>query len=93
MDAAQGRDPEDFEWQKQARFYWRHDFDHAQTSIADVDFKYMNAYLGVKEPRRKGSSTGGSLKKLLSFVLLESIACDFERRAVVIFILVSMHSF
>ena len=47
MDAAQGRDPEDFEWQKQARFYWRHDFDHAQTSIADVDFKY----LGVKEPR------------------------------------------
>eukprot|EP00966_Prymnesium_polylepis_P280842 6489195-Prymnesium_polylepis.1 len=43
------KDPEDFKWQSQARFYWRHDLDHAQISIADVDFKYMNEYLGVKE--------------------------------------------
>eukprot|EP00327_Prymnesium_parvum_P015479 CAMPEP_0113272674 /NCGR_PEP_ID=MMETSP0008_2-20120614/23450_1 /TAXON_ID=97485 /ORGANISM="Prymnesium parvum" /LENGTH=4484 /DNA_ID=CAMNT_0000122153 /DNA_START=48 /DNA_END=13502 /DNA_ORIENTATION=+ /assembly_acc=CAM_ASM_000153 len=43
------KDPEDFLWQAQARFYWRHDLDHAQISIADVDFKYMNEYLGVKE--------------------------------------------
>jgi dynein heavy chain len=51
------RDPEDFEWQKQARFYWRGDLDQndaqgegvAQVSIADVDFPYTNEYLGVKE--------------------------------------------
>ena len=43
------RDPEDFEWQKQARFYWSHDLDVATISIADVDFPYTNEYLGVKE--------------------------------------------
>lgn len=43
------KDPEDFEWQKQARFYWRHDLDHAQVSVADVDFKYCCEYLGVKD--------------------------------------------
>jgi dynein heavy chain len=43
------RDPEDFEWQKQARFYWSHDDDISIVSIADVDFKYTNEYLGVKE--------------------------------------------
>ena len=43
------RDPEDFEWQKQARFYWRHDVEHAQVSVADVDFRYMCEYLGVKD--------------------------------------------
>jgi dynein heavy chain len=43
------KDPEDFEWQKQARFYWRHDLDEAQVSVADVDFKYCCEYLGVKD--------------------------------------------
>ncbi|KAG8468097.1 hypothetical protein KFE25_007149 [Diacronema lutheri] len=43
------RDTEDFEWQKQARFYWRYDMDYAMISVADVDFKYCNEYLGVKE--------------------------------------------
>ncbi|KAG8470448.1 hypothetical protein KFE25_008869 [Diacronema lutheri] len=43
------RDTEDFEWQKQARFYWRYDLDYAMISVADVDFKYCNEYLGVKE--------------------------------------------
>eukprot|EP00965_Chrysotila_dentata_P137249 4539649-Pleurochrysis_carterae.AAC.2 len=33
----------------QARFYWRHDLDYAQISVADVDFKYTSEYLGVKE--------------------------------------------
>jgi dynein heavy chain len=42
------RDTEDFEWQKQARFYWRYDLDYAMISVADVDFKYCNEYLGVK---------------------------------------------
>ncbi|KAJ1633354.1 dynein heavy chain and region D6 of dynein motor-domain-containing protein [Pavlovales sp. CCMP2436] len=45
----QVRDTEDFEWQKQARFYWRYDMDYAMISVADVDFKYCNEYLGVKE--------------------------------------------
>ena len=43
------KDPEDFEWQKQARCYWDFDDDVAKVSIADVDFPYTNEYLGVKE--------------------------------------------
>jgi len=43
------RDVEDFEWQKQARFYWDFDGDVAKISIADVDFSYTCEYLGVKE--------------------------------------------
>ena len=43
------KDPEDFEWAKQARFYWRHDLELAKVCIADVEFNYCNEYLGVKE--------------------------------------------
>ncbi|KAL3930957.1 MAG: hypothetical protein SGPRY_001318 [Prymnesium sp.] len=43
------KDMEDFEWLKQARFYWRHDLEVARVSIADVEFDYCNEYLGVKE--------------------------------------------
>lgn len=44
----------DFEWLKQARFYWRPGEDDAHgagscvISICDVDFKYRFEYLGCK---------------------------------------------
>ena len=43
------REPEHFDWQKQARFYWMHDDERAQICVADVPFWYCNEYLGVKE--------------------------------------------
>jgi len=43
------KDPSDFEWQKQARFYWREEKDTVIISICDVDFEYSFEYLGVKE--------------------------------------------
>eukprot|EP00762_Andalucia_godoyi_P000483 ANDGO_03248.mRNA.1 Dynein gamma chain len=43
------RDASDFEWQKQARFYWSTDRDDCVISIADIDFKYSYEYLGCKE--------------------------------------------
>ena len=43
------RDPTDFEWLKQARFYWRAEADTAIISITDADFEYSYEYLGVKE--------------------------------------------
>lgn len=43
------KDPTDFEWLKQARFYWREDKDTVIISICDVDFEYSYEYLGVKE--------------------------------------------
>ncbi len=46
---AQVRDPTDFEWLKQVRFYWRDDKDTTIISICDVDFEYSYEYLGVKE--------------------------------------------
>lgn len=48
-------DPEDFEWLKQARFYWRpnqhdtHGPGCCVVSICDVDFVYNFEYLGCKE--------------------------------------------
>lgn len=49
-------DPNDFEWLKQARFYWRPDdrdmVDDSGAlviSVTDVDFKYSYEYLGCKE--------------------------------------------
>jgi len=43
------KDPGDFEWQKQARFYWRYEKDTTVISICDVDFDYCYEYLGCKE--------------------------------------------
>lgn len=49
-------DPNDFEWLKQARFYWRPNSSDECTpdgacviSITDVDFNYQYEYLGSKE--------------------------------------------
>ena len=43
------RDPSDFEWMKQCRFYWREELNTVIISICDVDFEYSYEYLGVKE--------------------------------------------
>ena len=43
------KDPTNFEWLKQARFYWREDKDTVIISVCDVDFEYSYEYLGVKE--------------------------------------------
>ena len=43
------KDPSDFEWMKQARFYWKPDRNTVIISICDVDFEYSFEYLGVKE--------------------------------------------
>ncbi|XP_039952580.1 dynein heavy chain 8, axonemal [Bactrocera tryoni] len=39
----------DFEWQKQARFYYHEDNDEIIVGITDVNFIYQNEYLGVTE--------------------------------------------
>ncbi|XP_062548437.1 dynein axonemal heavy chain 8 [Armigeres subalbatus] len=43
------RTPLDFEWQKQARFYYIEETDDVIVKITDVDFIYQNEYLGVTE--------------------------------------------
>lgn len=39
----------DFEWQKQARFYYDPENDEINVGITDVNFLYQNEYLGVTE--------------------------------------------
>lgn len=46
------KDPDDFEWQRQVRFYWHDTKQTVQVSICDVDFEYSYEYLG--EPLRQG---------------------------------------
>uniref|UniRef100_A0A7S0HBM9 Uncharacterized protein n=1 Tax=Hanusia phi TaxID=3032 RepID=A0A7S0HBM9_9CRYP len=43
------KEPSDFEWMKQARFYWSYEQDACVISICDVDFVYNDEYLGCKE--------------------------------------------
>lgn len=40
------KDPGDFEWLKQCRFYWRDDKDTVIISICDRNFEYSFEYLG-----------------------------------------------
>jgi dynein heavy chain len=43
------KDPSDFDWLQQARFYYKWDKDTSIISVTDVDFEYCYEFLGTKE--------------------------------------------
>ena len=43
------KDPNDFDWQKQTRLYWKNDVDNCVISITDWDCPYSSEFLGAKE--------------------------------------------